>query len=50
MMRWLRIREAEVMEQWSIGVLDYCVFGELRPAGWGFLRRVRMRYLPLPSQ
>jgi hypothetical protein len=29
MARWLGNREAGVMEQWSIGVLDYWAFGEL---------------------
>jgi hypothetical protein len=29
----LRNREAGVMEQRSIGVLDYCTSGELRPVG-----------------
>jgi hypothetical protein len=45
--RWLRNRRAGVMERWSIGVLNYCDFGELNPldAGWGILHGVRMQYL-----
>ena len=37
------------MEQGSIGVLDYCAFGELNRISRAreFLQRVRMQYLPL---
>ena len=49
MARWLRNREAGVMEQWSMGVLDYCAFGEFHPVCRGVgdsMERVRMQYLP----